>query len=60
MVTWKDDEAKFDSGYSITTVLNLNEIVRLLPRALARVATDLLEKEEVERYVGKYLQENLN
>ena len=52
MVTWKDDEAKFDSGYSITTVLNLNEIVSYcLGHALE--PTELLEKEEVERYVGK-------
>ena len=52
MVTWKDDEAKFDSGYSITTVLNLNEIVSYCLGPSIE-ATDLLEKEEVERYVGK-------
>ena len=52
MVTWREDEAKFDSGYSITSVLNLNEIVGYcLGPSLE--ATDLLEKEEVERYVGK-------
>ena len=52
MVTWREDEAKFDSGYSITSVLNLNEIVSYcLGPSLE--ATDLLEKEEVERYVGK-------
>lgn len=50
MVTWKEDEAKFDSGYSITSVLNLDDIVSYclpLPGS-----TDLLEKEEVKRYIG--------
>ena len=52
MVTWREDEAKFDSGYSITSVLNLYEIVSVcLGRSLE--ATDLLEKEEVARYVAK-------
>ena len=50
MVTWREDEAKFDSGYSITSVLNLNEIVSycLPPPG----STDLLEEEEVKRYIG--------
>lgn len=27
LVTWLEDEAKFDSGYNFSTVLNLNEVV---------------------------------
>lgn len=50
MVTWKEDEAKFDSGYSITSVLNLNEIVSCCLGPLPGL-TDLLEKEEVKRYI---------
>ena len=54
VVTWKEDEAKFDSGYSITSVLNLNEIVGYcLGHSLE--LPDLLEKEVVERYVGNIL-----
>ena len=51
MVTWKEDEAKFDYGYSITSVLNLNEIVcYCLGPSLEEI--DPLEEEEVKSYVS--------
>ena len=54
MVTWREDDAKFDvdSGYSITTVLNLNDIVDTCLGGAALKVSDLLGETEVRRYVG--------
>ena len=54
MVTWREDDAKFDvdSGHSITTVLNLNEIVDICLGGAALEVSDLLGETEVRRYVG--------
>ena len=45
IVTWRNDEAKFDSGYSITSVLNLNEIVSY---CLNRASFEAIEEEDEE------------
>ncbi len=53
VVTWRQDEAKFDSGYSFTSVLNLNDIVsNCFDRASLQVA-DLLEERRIKQYVDK-------
>ena len=46
MVTWREDEAKFDSGYSITSVLNLDYIVSY---CLNRASLEAIEEEEEEK-----------
>ena len=45
IVTWRNDEAKFDSGYSITSVLNLEYIVSY---CLNRASLEAIEEEEEE------------
>ena len=52
MVTWREDEAKFDSGHSLTTVLNLNEIVGSCLGNASLEAIEALEENEVKKYVG--------
>ena len=52
MVTWREDEAKFDSGYSITSVLNLNEIVRFCLGQISLEAIDPLAPNQVKNFVG--------
>ena len=52
MVTWREDEAKFDSGYSLTTVLNLNEIVGSCLGSASLETIEALEENEVKKYVG--------
>ena len=52
MVTWREDEAKFDSGYSLTTVLNLNEIVGSCLGNASLETIEALEENEVKKYVG--------
>ena len=51
MVTWREDEAKFDSGYSLTTVLNLNEIVGSCFGDVSLGTIEALEENQVRRYV---------
>ena len=53
MVTWRENEVKFDTGYSITTVLNLNEIVDTCLGSASLDGTDSLEENEVKKYVNK-------
>ena len=49
LVTWREDEAKFDSGYSITSVLNLNEIVRFCLGQTSLEAIDPLEPNQIKK-----------
>lgn len=53
MVTWRENEVKFDTGYSITTVLNLNEIVDTCLGSASLEAADSLEENEVKNYINK-------
>ena len=53
IVTWRGDEAKFDSGYSITSVLNLNEIVSYCLDRASIDAIDPLAKRQVKQYIDK-------
>lgn len=52
MVTWREDEAKFDSGHSLTTVLNLNEIVGSCLGNASLETIEALEENEIKKYVG--------
>ena len=52
MVTWREDEAKFDSGYSLTTVLNLNDIVGSCLGGASLETIEALEEDEIKKYVG--------
>lgn len=53
IVTWRSDEAKFDSGYSITSVLNLNEIVSYCLNRASLEAIDPLEGRQIKQYTDK-------
>ena len=53
IVTWKGNEVKFDSGYSITSVLNLNEIVSHCLDRASIDAIDPLAKRQVKQYIDK-------
>ena len=53
MVTWRENDVKFDTGYSITTVLNLNEIVDTCLANASLEGTDSLEENEVKKYFSK-------
>lgn len=53
IVTWREDEPKFDSGYSFTSVLNLNEIVSCCFDRASLLVTDLLEERRIKQYVDK-------
>ena len=53
IVTWRSDEAKFDSGYSITSVLNLNEIVSYCLNRASLEAIDPLEGRQIKQYIDK-------
>ena len=57
IVTWRGDEtkdeAKFDSGYSITSVLNLNEIVNYCLNRASLNKNDPLVETKIKRYVDK-------
>lgn len=55
IVTWRGDEAKFDTGYSITSVLNLNEIVNYCFDRASIEKIDPLEKKEITQYVDALL-----
>lgn len=51
MVTWMEDEAKFDSGYSITSVLNLKEIVGYCLDGPSYGAMDPLDESSIKHYI---------
>ena len=57
IVTWRGDEikdeAKFDSDYSITSVLNLNEIVNYCLSRASLDKNDPLVARKIKRYVDK-------
>ena len=53
IVTWREDEPKFDSGYSFTSVLNLNEIVSYCFDRASLQVVDLLEERRIKQYVDK-------
>ena len=53
IVTWRVDEAKFETGYSITSVLNLNEIVGYCLNRASLEAIDPLEEKQVKQYIDK-------
>ncbi len=57
IVTWRGDEnkdeAKFDSGYSITSVLNLNEIVNYCLNRASLNKNDPLVANKIKRYIDK-------
>jgi len=52
IVTWRSDEAKFDTGHSITTVLNLNEIVGYCLGRASIDKIDPLAERQVKRYIN--------
>ena len=51
IVTWREDEAKFDSGYSITSVLNLDRIVRSCLGQTSLETIDPLASNQVKNFV---------
>ena len=53
MVTWRENDVKFDTGYSITTVLNLHEIVNSCLSGASLDGTSSLEENEVKKYIDK-------
>ena len=53
MVTWRENDIKFDTGYSITTVLNLNEIVDSCLSGASLDGPSSLEENEVKKYIDK-------
>ena len=53
MVTWRENDVKFDTGYSITTVLNLYEIVDSCLGKASLDGTSSLEENEVKKYIDK-------
>lgn len=55
IVTWREDDAKFDSEYSITTVLNLNEIVSYCWDGLSLQGLDNLDERRVKDYVREII-----
>ena len=55
MVTWRKDDAKFDTGYSVTTVVNLREIVDSCLAGASLDGTSALEKNEVQKYIDKIM-----
>ena len=69
MVTWRESDVKFDSGYSVTTVLNLHEIVGSCLGNAALDGKSALEENEVKKYIDKIkgklelekeIQDNIN
>ena len=59
LVTWRGDgnkdEAKFDSGYSITSVLTLNEIVNYCLNRASLKKDDPLVQRKITRYVDNVI-----
>ena len=63
IVTWRNDEPKFDSGYSITSVLNLDKIVSycLNGASLEKIEeeegeeTEKEQKEEEKKKIQRYV-----
>ena len=53
MVTWRENDVKFDTGYSITTVVNLEEIVDSCLGSASLDGTSSLEENEVKKYIDK-------
>lgn len=53
IVTWRGDEAKFDSGYSITSVLNLNQIVNYCLDGASLDKNSPLVANKIKQYVNK-------
>ena len=51
MVTWRKDDAKFDTGHSVTTVVNLKEIVDSCLAGASLDGKSALEENEVKNYV---------
>ena len=69
MVTWRKDDAKFDTGHSVTTVVNLKEIVDSCLAGASLDGTSAFEENEVKKYVSlikgklelrKEVQDNIN
>lgn len=52
IVTWREHEVKFDTGFSITTVLNLHEIVDSCLGNASLDGTSSLEENEVKKYIN--------
>ena len=51
IVTWREDEAKFDSGHSMTSVLNLDEIVNYCFDRTSIDKIDPLDRRQIKKYV---------
>ena len=53
MVTWRENDVKFDTGHSITTVVNLEEIVDSCLGSASLDGSSSLEENEVKKYINK-------
>lgn len=53
MVTWRENDVKFDTGYSITTVVNLEDIVDSCLDGASLDGASSLEENEVKKYIDK-------
>ena len=55
IVTWREDEPKIDSGHSITSVLNLDEIINHFFDRSSIDNIDTLDRNEIKKYVDTIL-----
>lgn len=53
IVTWRNAETKFDSGYSVTTVVNLDEIVGYCLNRASLERIDPLDERQIKQYIDK-------
>ena len=53
IVTWRNAETKFDSGYSVTTVVNLDEIVSYCLNRASLERIDPLDERQIKQYIDK-------
>ena len=53
LVTWLGDEAKFDSGYSLSSVLNLNEVVGYCLEGALPDAIDPFDERAIKAFTDK-------
>ena len=53
IITWRNAETKFDSGYSVTTVVNLDEIVSYCLNRASLERIDPLDERQIKQYIDK-------
>ena len=53
IVTWRNAETKFDTGYSVTTVVNLDEIVSYCLNRASLERIDPLDERQIKQYIDK-------